>query len=135
VLLLSASAVGYHKWLMARKLLLLTAVTLLAAHGTRAQPVGTWTTQFADGGTAWLVIRPPALMVVNQNSEGKCMSVAAKVPWDEMTPLNRDWTVRRKGDSLTITFPPTFATDQDTTVRYSRTTEDPIALCQNKQDI
>ena len=120
---------------MTQRTLLLAAVLLLLAGTATAQPTGTWVTSFADNSTAWLVIEPGRLVVVNQNSEGKCMSAEGQVQWDGLTPTNRDWEVARQGDSLAVTFPPTFATDRDTTVRYSRTHEDPIALCKNEQDI
>ena len=111
----------------------LLVMALLVPECAQGQPTGTWTTHFGDGDTAWLVIEPGRLVVVNQNQEGKCMSVQGRVKWDGLTPMNRDWTVRKEGDRLAITFPATFSTDTDTTVHYRRTTEDPIKLCQNEQ--
>jgi len=101
----------------------------------QAQPTGTWTTHFDEKGvTVWLVIRPPFLVVVNQDSRGQCMAVPAKVRWDGLTPIGRDWAVKRQADTLSVTFPPTRGAEADTTVHYHRTTEDPVSLCQTTRE-
>jgi hypothetical protein len=109
---------------------------VLVPRCVEAQPTGTWTTHFEDTGvTAWLVIRPPALLVVNQNEEGRCMAVPARVRWDGLTPTNRDWQVRQRGDSLTVTLPPTRPMESEKTVTYHRTTEDPRTLCNQIEEV
>ena len=97
----------------------------------QAQPTGTWTTHFEEKGvTVWLIIRPPFLLVVNQDDRGRCMVVPAQVQWDGLTPIGRDWAVQQRADTLSVTFPPTPDAEADTTIRYHRTTEDPVSLCQ-----